>query len=136
MPAKPVMQYECDRCDRMWHEEYDPKKDGSAQLEILKIITLIGGAKTISYHTLCEGCEKTVKTALDTIAKELKNKSPQRGAKKEDQHDADPPRITAPQPQTLPTGSVAGNAQARPDQQPSNAGARPNVGGAPSGRSG
>jgi len=77
MPAKPVLQYKCERCRRTWHEEVKAEDRKSASIELL-FVASDGTLFDCHFEVLCSGCEKTVKNYVDGIAKEMKNSSPQR----------------------------------------------------------
>ena len=76
MPAKPVLQYECERCKRTWHEEAKEERK-SASIELL-FVASDGTLFDSHFEVLCLSCEKTVKNYVDGIANEMKNSSPQR----------------------------------------------------------
>ena len=84
MPKQAVYKYECDRCGRTWFPEV---KEGESPPETRKLqLILVGrdGEKMVevTYDILCDSCEKTVGNYVQGVAKDLKNKSPKRGAKK------------------------------------------------------
>lgn len=145
MPAKAVLQFECDRCDRVWYE--DVTEQALQEPHNIKLLHLVGSMPArlgiqVTFETLCEGCNKTVETALKTIAKELKNKSPSRGAKKEDPTvKSDPPALTEKPSGAVPPAGAAGSGVVGAQNHPSAARAstaspRPNAAPSSSGRSG
>ena len=86
MPKQAVYKYECDRCGRVWYPEM---KEGEEAPRTRKLKLLLTGKDDekmidVTYDILCESCEKTVQNYVEGVAKDLKNKSPKRGAKKKD----------------------------------------------------
>lgn len=93
MPRQSVFKYVCDRCGRTWFPE---AKEHEAPPETRKLKLLLVGKDgetmvEVTYDTLCESCEKTVENYVTGVAKDLKNKSPKRGAKKKKDGGAEAP---------------------------------------------
>ncbi len=80
MPAKAVLQHECERCPRTW---YSPADANLAKTELSVTGTLAGTQVSVKYETLCETCTKTVSNLIAALGKEHKKSSPARRAKKE-----------------------------------------------------
>lgn len=77
MPAKLVLQFNCERCQRVWYSEEEQEIKRESELKIL-----VDGEERLSYNILCTGCRKTVFDALEIIMKKIKQRAPIR-AKKE-----------------------------------------------------
>lgn len=79
MPAKQVMQYDCDRCGRTWYLEPDVKQ---TPFELTLKANIEAADVSLDYKCLCDGCRKTVKALLDSLGKTTKKSSPAGRAKK------------------------------------------------------
>jgi hypothetical protein len=129
MPRQLMAKFNCSRCKREWFKEF---KDGEklhdppslslcltvadATPEDLLVFTDAKGAAPatqlfVNFDELCEECARTVKKYCKLIAKVLKSKSPQRGAKKEAAGAASPRGPTPPSSPSTRTsrgGSTSG----------------------------
>jgi hypothetical protein len=81
MPAKKVLQYECDRCPNVWYVPENAKEQPAVNIEIK--MDLPGAAPvSLKFSCLCEGCAKTVAHLVDSAGKVTKKVSANRKAKK------------------------------------------------------
>ena len=83
MAKKTVIQFTCDRCGRVWYPEVvagqpEPK---AAKAQVA-FIGEDGETVNTKYDTLCENCAAAVKNHVESVAKDLRHRSPKRGAKK------------------------------------------------------
>lgn len=145
MPAKSVVQYTCDRCERVWYVDPDskvperklsldfsglvPKDSKEAKIEYEKV------EATAAYECLCDGCAKTVGALVKQIAKEFKPRAP-RAKKKDTATSPGSAGQGSPQPTDPPTGTttdvtpaVQRNASASSPPAPSSVGAPSGAGG-------
>ncbi len=121
MPRKLMAKYECSRCTREWYEEFqkgvEPLEPASFKMELMlpgSLPETAGKTIEVNYPELCKSCTKTIRNYIDSIAKHLEKKSPDR-AKKEASEDAPadgstkPTQPAAPSPsRTSSVGSTAG----------------------------
>lgn len=121
MPAKQVLQYECDRCPNVWYEPIG--KEPLPELAIDISINVPGENPTkMKFTCLCEGCLKTVTNLLVSIGKVTKKVSANRKAKKKDDaetasKDSTPP--AAPAETAKPSAApAAGPALVSPAPKP------------------
>lgn len=94
MARQSMVEVQCDRCQR---KEYRPsdtviKKEGHPDL------TLSFKGKQVLFDDLCEVCQGSVNNYVESIAKEVKSKSPKRGAKRKDRSPSPAP---PPKPSSL-----------------------------------
>jgi hypothetical protein len=83
MPAKKVLQYECDRCPNVWYVPESAKEQPAVDIKLdINIPNLM--ATKVNYTCLCEGCLKTVMNLLGSVDKVSKKVSPNRKAKKKE----------------------------------------------------
>ena len=94
MSRKQMIEVKCDRCKRV---EYVPikkekKEEASLDLEFKPSAGGTHGRIKLKFNDLCSPCEKTIKNLIESIAREIKGKSPDRksDAKKEGDDDAAP----------------------------------------------
>lgn len=81
MPAKSTVQYECDRCGRLWYGE------GAVESTARAVLTMESpdGALMVdvSFEVLCASCSHTVHSLLAQAAKDVKTSRRQRRGKRE-----------------------------------------------------
>lgn len=85
MPKKLLVEFTCSRCTRVWYEPYEPggpEPQTSAFIATLKSPLEEKPNREVIFECLCQRCTETVRNYIDHIGKDLKNKSPQPGAKK------------------------------------------------------
>lgn len=83
--AKQVgINYTCDRCARTWFAQSDEKVKPAQPAAVTLEFKGTQTGRKISYEVLCDVCEKAVASAVATIGKKIKGKSPDRVAKEED----------------------------------------------------
>ena len=107
MPAKRVLQYECDSCPNVWYVPEDLVAQPKVDIEIN--INVPGENPTkMKFECLCEGCLKTVTNLLVSVGKVSKKVSANRKAKKKDEpetasKDSSSPAVPATtKPSTVP----------------------------------
>lgn len=81
MPAKKVLQYECDRCPNVWYVPEEAKEQPVHSVDIDVNIPNLMVAK-VKYTCLCPGCVTTIVNSLSSISKVSKKVSANRKAKK------------------------------------------------------
>jgi hypothetical protein len=77
MPKKSVIECVCDRCGRVWYEDWSPsgeekKPGGSFRLELTMPDAT---STTVAYDVLCATCSKAVVNYVAHITRELKTVS-------------------------------------------------------------
>lgn len=111
MPSRSVTEYTCERCTRSWYEDASCKAPyllAEVKIETKHLSSNLG---SVEFKCLCEGCQKTVTSLLEQVAKVLKKSAPVRGAKKAASEDKTPP-ATSTTPEA--PASAAPNASADP----------------------
>lgn len=81
VPAKTVIQHDCERCKRTWYADAEKSKT-----RLLIDMQLSSGEKIHGdFGTLCDSCEKTAANGVKSLLRVMKKNSPDRlVAKKED----------------------------------------------------
>jgi uncharacterized cysteine cluster protein YcgN (CxxCxxCC family) len=101
MARKLVVEYTCDRCGRIWYEEYkdgeDPPEVARLRCELRSPDSGEKAAREVNFEALCQTCYQTVINLIDSMDK-LEKKSPKPKAKKS------PPK-GAPAPSRRQSGS-------------------------------
>jgi hypothetical protein len=87
MAQKKVIEVQCDRCKRV---EYLDLEGPPLEEDEATTLTVVFGTTRVSFDDLCKPCRKTVKGYIEKIAKEIEQKSPERGAKSKGQSDDNP----------------------------------------------
>ena len=107
MPKKLVVEYECDRCNRVWYENYtegeQPPETNSLSVTLKKPDAK--SVKEIQFSVMCESCTKTVTNLLASLSK-LEKKSPEVKAKEEPKDSPKAKHEKPTQPKTADTSSA------------------------------
>lgn len=111
VPAKTVIQHQCERCPRVWYSDVEKPKT-----RLLVDMSLSDGTNLHGdFGTLCDSCEKTAASGVKALLRNMKkNSSVKSGAKKRGA--VAPPPVSA----TVPAGDPARTsaAEALPPSQP------------------
>jgi hypothetical protein len=83
MARRKTVEVTCDRCDRIEYRPFEEEKGAPTPFLKAKALLLAENID-ISFDDLCSPCEKTVKNLLESIAREIKGKSPKRAKKEGD----------------------------------------------------
>lgn len=85
---KITVENTCDRCGRVWHEEYDPENPDKARSFHAELHDGDEVAVSAGFECLCEGCYNALTGPVERLAKVLERPCPDRrknsGAKKEE----------------------------------------------------
>ncbi len=104
MPKQLAVEYECERCDRVWYAKYEDGQDPPDSASLCGLTLFSAGSKKptreITFNTLCDSCYQTVINLVDSMDK-LKKKSPKPRAKK------GAPKGAAPKPAEKQAGAAA-----------------------------
>lgn len=101
MPAKPVLQYSCNRCTRVWYSEV------AEPVNMLELKADLGdGEVVVNFECLCIGCRKTVRSLVEAMGRFIVKNSPIRGAKNK-AGSADEEGPPPADPKTTPLASMA-----------------------------
>lgn len=95
MTRKQMIEVKCDRCKRIEYVPASSKETDKAKLELrfrpsgkkprVKEVDL-----ELEFDDLCSPCENTVKNLIESIAREIKGKSPDRSEAKGEGAEDDP----------------------------------------------
>jgi hypothetical protein len=121
MPRNPVIENVCDRCTRSW---YTPTNEKQAEVA-LTVNYSIGDASplTADFKCLCEGCQKTVRTLIESITKVMTKSAPVRGAKKVASEDKTPPATSTTTVTPVSEAAKTLVGEQKPSKPPATAGA-------------
>lgn len=73
MPAKQVVQNECERCPRVWYTDAEEPK-----VSLAVSMSVNGQVIRGSFDTLCDSCKKACASAVKTLLKSMKKTSPKK----------------------------------------------------------
>ena len=86
MPRKLTIECTCDRCGRIWYEDYTEGEEPPSTPSLEARFVNPGGSEPgidVKFEVLCEGCSVTLWNYVEKLG-ELKHRSPKKsGAKKE-----------------------------------------------------
>lgn len=101
VPAKTVIQHDCERCSRTWYSDTEKKPT-----RLLVSMSLSDGSTLQGdFGTLCDSCEKTAAHGVKALLRNMKKNSPVKsGAKKRG--------AAAPSPESSPVTPL-GDGQVR-----------------------
>lgn len=103
-----TVQMCCDRCGRVWHEDYDQTKEVEPTSISLTVKSPGNPEYKVEYKEMCQACVSAVAGYVSHIDKDTKKVSPQRKSKAKKEVGAAPtPQVTKPKvpEQTAPTPS-------------------------------
>lgn len=101
MGKRIAVEYQCDRCQNTWYEDWDQATQKPAKVPASLSITM--GERKVHYDVLCATCTESCTNYVNSISKDLKRKP---GAKKKGES------AEAPSPPQPPP------AETRPEREP------------------
>lgn len=88
MARKRMIEVQCERCKRVEYVRADAVKSNSVQLN-LQFKPAKGGIVKVSFEDLCDPCARTVSNLIQSIARDIKGKSPKRSKAKKTEEGPD-----------------------------------------------
>lgn len=114
MPRKLTVECTCDRCGRIWYEDYTEGEEPPQTTQLEVKMTSLGvdrklQSREVKFEVLCGSCADTLGNYVEKLG-ELKHRSPAKAGGKEEPAEADspdPPKKATPRKSSAGASSSA-----------------------------